>query len=536
MKRIRLGSRTVDVPVTITDRLVGWLDPVRGARRLRARTMDALSGSYVGASRSRRATKEWLTRSAEPDADILYDLPLLRERSRDLIRNAPLAVGAINTSLSNVVGSGLTLQSRIDAEYLGMSEEEADAWQDLAEREWRLFSESQECDLSRTLNFKALQSLAYRQTMENGDVFVLTPRIERSGSPYRLKLQIVEADRICNQGRGPDTERLVAGIEKDPETGAPMAYHILNRHPGAVKVQRSEGYSWQVVPAFGARTGLRNVLHLYDVLRPGQTRGVPYLAPVIESLKQLDRYTEAELMAAVVAGMFTVFITTDSGDAYFDNLSGLGTETGATSTDDDVKLGTGAVVGLKKNESITTANPTRPNSAFDPFVKAILQQIGAALGIPFEVLIRHFSSSYSASRAALLEAWRFFRTRRLWLAANFCQPVYEIWLYEAVALGRIPAPGYFYDPALRKAYNNAVWIGDSPGYVDPQKDVEAARERVDARFSTLDEETALLTGGDFEANLRQMSKERRMLSAAGLLTEETPRKKTGRAGDAEEET
>jgi len=512
-------------PPNSIDKIISYISPVSGARRARARMMEALIGSYNGASRSRRALKEWKTSNADADEDILWDLPYLRERSRDLIRNAPIAVGAIGTSLANVVGTGLKLQARIESEYLGLSEEEADAWEDHTEREWRLFSESQECDISRTLNFHGLQTLAFRQTLENGDVFALLPRISRTGSPYSLKIQLVEADRVCNQGWKSDSETLVAGVEKNPATGAPVAYHVANQHPGSVRVQKKDAYTWKVVPAFGAKTGLRNVLHLYEMTRPGQTRGVPFLAPVIETLKMLDRYTEAELMAAVVSGLFTVFLKSESGALDFDVTSGMGVETGAAADDDDLKLGNGAIVGLKKGEDISTANPGRPNTAFDPFVKSILEQIGAALGIPFEVLIRHFQSSYSASRAALLEAWRFFRSRRVWLVSAFCQPVYEIWLYEAVASGRITAPGFFADPLIQKAYCGAIWVGDSPGYVDPQKDVDAAKARVDAKFSTLDEETALLTGGDFEANVRQMSKEKRMLDKAGLLPTPVAQKK-----------
>jgi lambda family phage portal protein len=239
----------------------------------------------------------------------------------------------------------------------------------------------------------------------------------------------------------------------------------------------------------------------------------------METLKQLDRYTEAEISAAVVAGMFTVFIKTESGGLDFDISGGMGAETGASATDTDVKLGSGAIVGLAKDENIEIANPARPNAAFDPFVQAILQQIGAAIGIPYEVLIRAFNSSYSASRAALLEAWRFFRCRRVWLVRNFCQPIYEVWLYEAVSSGRIAAPGYFASDMIRKAYSGAVWCGDSPGYIDPAKEVGPAKERIDARLSTYDEETTLLTGGDFEKNVRQQAKERRMLIKANLLQE-----------------
>ena len=502
------------------DRIVNWFDPVRGVRRMRARAFEAMTGSYTGASRTRRALKQWTApQGSDADTDILYDLPLLRDRSRDLVRNAPIATGAIGTSLANVVGTGLKLQARIDADYLGLTEDEADAWEDQVEREWRLWSESQECDISRTLNFRGLQTLAFRQTLENGDVFALLPRIARPGSPYLLKIQLVEADRVCNEKWAPDTDALTAGVQKDPATGAPVAYHILNQHPGMTRFFNRDGAQWKVVPAFGAKTNIRNVLHLYEVIRPGQTRGVPFLAPVMETLKQLDRYTENELMASVVSGLFTVFLKSESGALDFDMATGMSQETGATASDDDMKLGNGAIIGLKKGEDISTANPGRPNTAFDPFVESILEQIGAALGIPYEVLIRHFQSSYSASRAALLEAWRFFRGRRVWLVENFCQPVYETFLYEAVASGRISAPGFFASALAWKAYSGAIWVGDSPGYVDPTKDVDAAKARVDGKFSTLDEETALLTGGSFQANVRQLSKEKRMLKKADLLAD-----------------
>src|SRR5690606_12542726 len=119
------------------------------------------------------------------------------------------------------------------------------------------------------------------------------------------------------------------------------------------------------------------------------------------------------------------------------------------------------------------ANPGRPNAGFDPFVLAVLRQIGVALELPYEVLIKHFTSSYSAARAALLDAWRFFRRRRAWLARKFCQPVYEAWLADAVATGLVDAPGFFADPVRRASWCGARWIGDAPGQIDPQKEVDA---------------------------------------------------------------
>lgn len=509
----RIGRETVTIRENLIDRVVRYLDPVKGQRRFQARAMAAIAGGYIGASRSRRALSQWTTRANDADTDTLLDLPTLRSRSRDLIRNAPLASGAINTVCTNAVGTGLKLQARIDRFALGMDEDEADAWEAATEREWSLFAESQECDAGRTLNFADMQDLVFRSAFESGDVFVLMPHIERPGSPYGLKLQVIEADRVCNRDDQVGKDGLSGGVEKD-RYGAPISYHILNQHPGSCL--RSTKKEWTVVPVFGKKTGRRNVIHLYQTLRPGQTRGVPYLAPVIEPLKQLDRYAEAELMAAVISGMFTVFIETATGDGELGPMSPTG-ETGGKSTDEDYKLAPGAMIGLAPGEKVSSVDPGRPNAAFDPFVMAILRQIGVALEIPFELLVKHFTASYSAARAALLEAWKFFYTQRKWLADNFCQPVYEAWLTEAVLSGRVSAPGFFDDPLIRKAYLGSEWVGPAKGMIDERAEVEAAQMRVDLGISTLDEETAALTGGNWEQKHQQSVKEFRMRLEAGLI-------------------
>lgn len=511
---VQLRGQKVEIKTTLADRVVDYLSPERGQKRLQARTMMALSGAYIGASKSRRALSQWPTRNGDADTDTLSDIPTLRDRSRDMIRNSPLAGGAINTTCTNAVGTGLKLQARIDREVLGMDEAEQDAWEAAAEREWALFADSQECDSARTLNFYDIQDLVFRSALESGDVFVLMPYIERKGSPYGLKLQVVEADRVGNKDRARDTATLVGGVEKD-SYGAPTAYHIMDQHPGSF-LGGGLKIMWKVIPAFGKETGRRNVIHLYQMLRPGQTRGVPFLAPVIEPLKQLDRYTEAELMAAVISGMFTVFIETATGDTPLGPMAPT-SETGGKSSDEDLKLGAGAIVGLARGEKISTANPGRPNTAFDPFVMAVLRQIGASLEIPFELLIKHFTSSYSAARAALLEAWKFFSTQRKWLSENFCQVVYEAWMEEAVASGRISAPGFFEDPIIRKAYLGAEWIGPSKGMIDERSEIEAAQMRVDMGVSTLSEETAALTGGDWERKHPQSVKEYRKRLEGGLI-------------------
>ena len=512
-KVFTVGRKEFTVEETIADKVVEYFSPERYARRMRSRLqVEMASGGYSGGQSSKRTLTSWITKGNDADGDINPDLVKLRERSRDLGRNSPLAAGAFSTKVDHVVGTGLALRPRIDHLKLGWTEAQADALGVEIQREWRLWAESPECDATRTLNFYELQALAFRAVLESGDVLAVLPHIERVGNPYGLKVQLVEADRLSNPKSAADTDAIAGGVEVDGH-GAPVAYHIARTHPGNLRTARP--LEWDRLEAYG-RTGRKNVIHLYRKMRPGQRRGVPDLAPVIESLKQLDRYTEAEIMAAVVSGMFTVFVKTQNG-AGLSPMSPT-TEVGGATSDEDFRMANGAILDLLPGEDVTFANPNRPNTAYDPFTIAILRQIGVGLDLPFEVLMKHFTASYSASKAALLIAWKFFNGRRAWLAGGFCDPVYEAWLTEAVARGRIRAPGFLTgDASVRKAYLGCVWVGDAPGHLDETKEVEAARMRVELGVSTLDREAMLITGEEFEEVTRQRGKEVAARKAAGLV-------------------
>jgi lambda family phage portal protein len=305
-----------------------------------------------------------------------------------------------------------------------------------------------------------------------------------------------------------------------------VRYHICNQHPTQWKPGSKK--SWTSINAFGEETGRRNFIHLFEHRRPGQVRGVPILAPVIEPLKQLSRYTEAELQAAVVSGAFAIFLKMDpnafsdlfddSGRKnYIDSASSWNGKYPPSGLD-----GPGKAVNLLPGESIEDSNPGRPNSEFDPFVQAILRQIGVELGLPFEVLIKHFTSSYSAARAALLDAWRVFRVRRELLSAYFCQPIYEDWLSREIASGNIIARGFFEDPLMRYYWCNADWIGDGPGSIDPTKEADAAQKRIDMGISTIAAESILHDGGDWWIKHKQRANEHRQRVGAKLEQEVPP--------------
>lgn len=455
-------------------------------------------GGYSGAGYQERLSY-FTPGIGDSDADTLRDLRELRARSRDLVRNASIAGGAIETQVSNVVGSGLRLISRIDAKKLGLDDDQAEEWQDNVEREFCLWAESEHADAFGQQNWAELQDLAFRSHLESGDVGVVLASIKRRDWPFTLAVQIIEADRISNPGFVADTDKMTAGIELD-ENHSPVAVNICNRHPG--RYISPTDFKWTRIE-YRSKGGRRNFLLLMRKLRPGQTRGVPVLAPIIETLKQLDRYSMAEVDAAVNSAVFAVFTKMDP-DVFTDTFDDDAQQNYVDAAKRwDGTLRSGAAINLLPGESIESPAMGRPNPNFDPFVNAVMTQIGMALNIPMEVLTKHFQSSYSAARAALLDAWRTFKIRREWLASKFCQPVYEEWLADAVAAGRISAPGFFADPAIRKAWTGAQWTGDGPGAIDPLKEVQAAQARVDMGLTTLAEEISAYDGGDWDDKHRE---------------------------------
>lgn len=505
-------ERKAAIAPNLPDRIVSYFNPVKGKDRLKARMiMNSASTFYTGASRTNRQSKAWHARKSAPDS-ALMESGILTDRGHDLYRNGPIARGAVNTNTTNVIGSGLMLQPRINRDVLKLEDDQAEELETKLKREFNLWADSLESDVRQTVPFNRSHDMAFSNFLIAGDVFNILRNFQSKSTPYTLACQLIEGARISNPGTKPDTVGMVAGVEKN-ELGAPIAYHVSRFHPGMFRLRQER--KWDRVARFGTETGLQQVIHLFKPERPGQTRGISWLAPIVELLHQLTEYTEAEITAAVISSMFTVFITTASGELG-DEVTDLGDETGATASDKDYKIGNGLVMGLKPDESVSTANPGRPNTAFDPFVQAIMRQIGVALNIPFEILIKHFTASYSASRAALMEAWKFFTSERKWFARMYCQPVYEAWLFEAVSIGRISAPGFFNDPIVRAAYSATEWSGPPRGMIDELKEIKAADLRVAGGYTTLAEETASLTGGDWSAKHPQRKKEKQLRVEDGL--------------------
>ena len=500
--------------MNIFDRVVTAVAPEKGLQRLGARKkIEILNSGYgnYGASHSKKSMRGWRYGGGSSKEDIEDNLPTLRQRSRDAYMGIPLATGALKTYRTSVVGAGLSLKPKIDAEVLKLTEKQAEKLEKQILREWELWADSTDCDASRLSNFYEQQQLAFLNWMLSGDVIALLPTWGRPGSVYDLRINLIEADRISTPTEMTWKDNVVDGVERN-QRGEVVAYYITREHPLSDNRYLQK---WDRVKAYGDRTGRRNVLHLMNRERIGQVRGVPLLAPVIEALKQLGNYTDAELVAAVISGYLTVFIEKEH-NTDENPLGQMIPEEEQVDREDPttIEMAPGAIVDLDVGEKANAVSPGRPNANFDGFVAAICKQIGAALELPQELLLKMFNSNYSGSRGALLEAWKTFDMFRDWLVSGFCQPIYEEWMAEAVAKGRIQAPGFFNDPAIRKCYTKAEWYGPSRGQIDPKKEMEASQLRVQSGYSTATKEAMEMTGTDYSDNMRQRRKEIRMMREA----------------------
>lgn len=500
----------------------------------------ATSASFVnsgygdfGASGTRQSFKNFTARSGSPTQDITRHLRTLRSRARSLYMSAPIATSALKALRTSVVGRGLHLHVKIDYEELGITAEEAAEWGREVEREFDIWAENPaSADIHGLHDFYELQQIALLSWKMSGDAFCLFCYGEPTViSPYRLRLQLLEADRISTPldfsrdsvflyGVTEGGNKVYDGVEVDGN-GTVVAYHIANEY-----ARDTMNIEWTRIEKRGRSTGRPNILHLMDAERPEQLRGVPFIAHVIESIMQLSRYLQSETVAALMETYLTGYITTEMTDAPIVGVGApgfidSGSENGGQADNDerlaDLEPEPGAIHQLLPGEKITFNDPKRPGSQFDPFIRSVCTQIGAALEIPADVLLKSYNSSYSSSRAALQDFWRMVIMTRDWFASDFCGATYEEWLSEAITIGRIKAPGFFTDPRKHKAWLGHEWNGAAMPHLDPVKEANAMQTMVANGWMTNKQATTHLNGGDWEKNVKELLPEAERLAQIQAL-------------------
>lgn len=493
------------------------------------RKVKASGYSEAGASRTKNAFKGFRAESLSPKLDIDYNNHTLRSRSRFLCMSSPLAASAIRTLRTNVVGVGITPKPRLNLDILRIEPEQAFILQRQIETEWKLWAENKAaCDAIGINDFYELQQLVYRSFRESGDSFCLFQWADPTpGNPYSLRLHVLEADRICTpaahymrgswsstEGKNPKTENpIYDGVEVDRHTGRVVAYWICNKHP--YDYTELGAREWERVEATGAETDLPNILHIMESERPEQYRGVPMLSATMERILQINRFGESVVSTAVMHAKQTMIIETDADPTAYPFDRNIDADADADENGErpqtsaaDIEIGTGAVNVLKPGEKMVAFNPAQPTSTYESFIRASGMEVGAAIEIPRGQLMKDFNASYSATRGELLEFHKYIKMNQRWFIADFCRPIYERWFTEAVARGRIKAPGFFNDPITRAAYMGCEWIVPSFGQIDPTKEVQALKAAVDNGWTSNEAAARQYNGSDFYHNAIQLDRER----------------------------
>lgn len=473
--------------------------------------------AHFAASRRARELRNWLPANPSADAALLDESDTISARAYDLERNNGIASGAIRTQSDNIVGAGLRLAAKPDYRALGRTKEWADEWAKKTEAQWRTFADTADFDAARQLTFGGMTAMQLRTTMLAGEAIGLPLWLtDRPGAKWRTCMQAIDPARLATPSGMRDSATLRGGIKISPY-GEPLAYAIRKSHPCEVGSGFGvrEDFEW-----IDARTsfGRRKVVHLYEKLRPGQSRGRSILAGVMAGFRMLDHYQRIELQTAVVNSMIAAFVETPlTGEQIAQMFGGDNANDGQALINSrngwDVKLEGASIIPLHPGDKLNPFTPNRPSTAYSAFVEAVLRAIGTGINMPYELLMRDFSkTNYSSARAALMEAWRYFMSQREWLATYWCDPVYELWLEEAISRGDIEAPDFYEN---RVAYSRCQWIGPGRGWIDPLKEAQAAKVRLESGISTLERESAE-QGQDWEEVLEQRARENQTARSLGL--------------------
>jgi lambda family phage portal protein len=486
-----------------------WLAPLFPAAALRmARARLAYEGlrAYEAAGTGRRL-RNWLPGQASADAELLPALGRMRDRSRDLDRNNPYANAGLTGLADFQVGYGIGLRSATGDKAI---DAEAD----------RLFTEwSAVADMAGLLDLAGMTHLAARTRARDGEVLALPIRLTAAemrarNSPVPLAIQLLEADYLDDMKaeRLADGGAIRQGVELDPQ-GRPRAYWLLQDHPG-------DYFPFARMKLGSDRVAAADVIHLYRVKRPGQTRGEPDLAPVMVRLRSLDEYEDAALEQAKVQACLAAFVTSDAapGTGPLEGKKETA-ETGQRKT-----LAPAIIERLKPGEGVEFLTPSGAGG-FSEFARHQLRAISIGLDIPYDILTGDLTqANYSSLRAGRV---RFKRAveRDQWtlMVPRFLAPVHAAFIAAAQGAGLLP----------RRAGAWPVKFAPPPfEMLDPAAEADGLKKMIRAGLKTWPQAVAE-QGYDPEQQIREIAETNAKMDAAGVILDGDPRRMSapGNAND-----
>jgi lambda family phage portal protein len=438
----------------------------------------------------------------------------VRQHVRQLEYNNGFVSGPIRRIARNVVGAGIRFQSRVrpDANnYLPfprITQDMADRFNFQVERAVGLWIK--QADKRLISNFYEIQMQVSMALERDGEVLAV---VRNSARPDRIIpqcIEVLEIDRLQTPIDEIHNPRIRNGIQYDAE-GVPEAYLVHKTHPGETlspAMIRNSG-DIEEIPAF-APNGTRKVLHLFEPVRPEQSRGYSPAASGLKDYQDLDRYREAEIYARLEDACLTGFVTSQDPTCWQANWATQ--QTGGTDGDGLARavheFAPGQWNYLNPGEDVKIHEPSRQNQNLDDFVNHLLRGPANAWDIPPEVLSQNWAGmNYSNARTVLLQFYLSCRIRQWYLVHHFCEPVYHAILRQLIAQGIVQAPGFD-----RRAddYARHAWVLPGWQWVDPTKEATGKQIEVDNLFETLSDVCAS-KGKDFEETIETRAQELRKM-------------------------
>jgi len=474
-----------------------------------------------------------------------------QQKSIGLFFENPIAAGIVNTIVDGSIGGGLSLESAPNYKILGLTEAGVKPVKDFIEWYWDLWTKNASlCDIYGKKTFGALQREAYTNALASGDMLlhVKLARISERNGLLLPRIQNIPGQAVMSPNRS-DSDRIKGGVETDI-TGKEIAYHVAKANTNEYLPETER------VSRYGSRTErLQYNLVVTGDVTPGQIRGRSILLRVMDQIIQIGRYSEAEIVKAVVQANMTVFLESD---AEIDETAGngpmaqlqqnsdtwheLNPEGEKISYSDEVKerqpeLGPGMIWNLPAGKKATMVESKSPVSEFWKFIEAQLKIISMGIDTPYEVLLKAFNSNYSASQAAIQTAARNWRIRTDSFAYQYNQIVYEQFIEMLVRQNIIQCKGFLENPIMRMAWCEATWRGPSILNIDPLKNVNASIEGIRAGLTTPSIEARRLYDNDIDDVTDNLKAYHNRLDELGLVVDygdAQPAKEESQEKDKEE--
>jgi len=472
-----------------------------------------VGGAYEGASRFDRAVALWQPPLQSADQDILVEKRDLDARSRDSLRNDAYVAGGASLHKDSIVGAMFLLNAKPNGKVLGLDETWEQEFQEEVEAKFTLAAESPNnwFDAARLNTLTELVRLAVGVNLACGESLASVEWLNKDTSrPFKTALQMVDVDRLSTPWDQIEGPLLRGGVARD-QYGAPQGYWIRKAHPADVTTP--DVYSWKFVPA-RKPWGRPQIIHIYEQLRPDQSRGVSQMVAALKELRITKKFRDVVLQNAVANATFAASIESElPAETVFAQLGANGDyEKGI------VDYGTaflGAIAqytGASRNMMIDgvriphlfpgTKLQLRPAGQGGPlgtdFETSLLRYIAAALDVSYEELSRDYTqTNYSSARAAQNNTWKGMVSRKKRTADRFGSTAYRLWFEEMANAGQIealrtPKAPSIYDGLNMDAYTACDWIGASRGQIDELKETQAAALRLKLNLSTQEEEAARL--------------------------------------------